>query len=49
MIILIDLSNNNTVFLREGKTYTSIKIKSINKDKVEIVENGITRDINVER
>jgi hypothetical protein len=35
--------------LREGETYSSIKIKSISKDKVEVVENGITRGINVGR
>ncbi len=49
MITLVDLSNNKTVFLREGESYSSIKIKSISKDKVEVVENGISRDIEVQR
>ena len=49
MITLVDLSNNNTVFLREGESYSSIKIKSIGKNKVEVVENGISRDIEVQR
>jgi type II secretory pathway component PulC len=49
MITLVDLSNNKTVFLREGETYSSIKIKSISKDKVEVVENGVTRGIEVNR
>ena len=49
MITLVDLSNNKTVFLREGESYSSIKIKNISKDKVEVVENGISRGIKVER
>ena len=49
MITLVDLSNNKTVFLREGESYNSIKIKNISKDKVEVVENGISRGIKVER
>ena len=49
MITLVDLSNNKTVFLREGESYNSIKIKNISKDKVEVVENGVTMDIEVER
>jgi type II secretory pathway component PulC len=49
MITLVDLSNNKTVFLREGETYSSIKIKSISKNKVEVVENGVTRGIEVKR
>ena len=49
MITFVDLSNNKTVFLREGEKYSTIKIKSISKDKVEVVENGITRDIEVNR
>ena len=49
MITLVDLSNNNTVFLREGESYSSIKIKSIGKNKVEVVENGVSRNIEVQR
>ena len=49
MITLVDLSNNSTVFLREGEKYSTIKIKSISKDKVEVVENGTAREIEIQR
>ena len=49
IITLADLANNKTVFLRERESYSSIKIKSIGKDRVEVVENGISRDIEVQR
>ena len=48
MITLVDLSNSKTVFLREGERICStLKFKSISKDKVEVVENGVTRNIEV--
>lgn len=40
MVILEDITNNRTEFLREGDEYKNIKVMKINYDTVELRERG---------
>lgn len=49
MVILEDNSNHKTVFLKEGEKYISLRIKKINKSKVQLIDKRVQRVINLEK
>lgn len=49
LVILNDLTNNKTIFLSEGDNYKSISIKSIDVEKVIVIENHVEKTIVLKR
>lgn len=43
--LIIDQTNNETVFLKEGSEYKSIRVISISSTEIKVKENGETRAI----
>lgn len=46
-LVIVDQTNNQTVFLKEGMDYKSIKILSINPSDIKIKENNEIKTISV--
>ena len=45
LVILEDVTNDKTVFLREGDTYENIKIKRIYSDRLLIIDKGKNKEL----
>ena len=49
LAILQDLTNNKTLFLKEGEHYKSLLVKSIDVEKVTYLENKEEKVIKLKR
>lgn len=47
IVILEDLTNSKTIFMREGDSYKNLVIKKIDKGGVVLLNNGKTEKINI--
>jgi len=49
VLLLEDVTNNKTVFLREGESYLHLHIKLIETEKVSLLEDKTLKEIVVPR
>ena len=48
MVVIEDLSNHQTIFLREGDIYKSIKVRKIDTNILSLIENGEPKEVKIQ-